>query len=121
MKRPVYLIYFALAALQLAVASSSVVEAVKVDEEPNSDSLPWAPERYPSSPNEVACHSGASNRFCDPDSMLSQADRQLLSKSLKDSPTRRILLPPKCNGPQQRETSSEEVQFGVALLRKVRY
>ena len=60
-------------------------------------------------------------RFCDPDSLLSESDLEMLSEVLKDSPSRRIALPRKCTSNQDQETKNDifEVQFAVALLRKV--
>jgi Modulator of levamisole receptor-1 len=122
-KRRVYLIHLAFA-LQLStpipLAAAFPVDVNESEEQPHRSSVPWLPERYPS-PDQAACHSGTSNRFCDPDSLLSQSDLQLLSEVLKDLPTRRIVLPRKCTSNENQEERNKvfEVEFAVALLRKV--
>lgn len=116
MKRRVYLLQIALV-LQLSVPCS-LAAALKVKEETVEPrrTAAWLPEGYPI-PDQEACNSGASLRFCDPDSILSQADMELVGEALKVSPTRKMTLPPKCT--LEQSPTNVEVQFAVALLRKV--
>lgn len=81
----------------------------------------WQPQDFPKDPADAECHSGASLHFCDPDRLLKNHGHhvQQLEQALKNSSNseRVIHLSPKCS--RQQESNVFQVQYGVALVRKM--
>jgi hypothetical protein len=82
-----------------------------------SDIVPWLREAYPSPDTAPGICRSKSMRMCDPDAILKEDEAQKIDEFLKLS--REVKRPCSSSSSEQEQGETMEVQFAVALARKV--
>jgi hypothetical protein len=107
-----FLILFSLLAAGAAIKK-------RTKESSSSDVVPWLREAYPSPETAPGICRSKSMRMCDPDAILKEEQAQKIDEFLQIPREVKRPCPSQSSSSEQEQVETVEVQFAVALARKV--